>query len=296
MILTSFDFVIDQKGATKTKTCNYISIFIIYTFFSVKIHIAVFLSQDITRTQYKLFHLIRLINLCVINYSPSERRRRRARTTIASLSRQSFVFSHSPRAMNPSWIIARARRHERLFTAALGPGTGPRTTRIPWRRTTRPAKSVRRRRTSWSRRSPAVCTTIRRRMIRTSTMTTSGCRRPPASVAIPTTTTTTTTRASPCSRRRITSSRVPRCRRRESVHPAGDARAAPSRACRCSSSARRRRRHPARAPPVSKSVLLLLIDVCRLRPHCVRIVACVNRNRFSRGWLIKSSLVTSRYY
>lgn len=75
MILTSFDFVIDQNARPKQKLAI-IFLFLSYTFFSVKIHIAVFLSQDITRTQYKLFHLIKLINLCVINYSPSERRRR----------------------------------------------------------------------------------------------------------------------------------------------------------------------------------------------------------------------------
>lgn len=162
---------------------------------------------------------------------------------------RSFSFSLIPHANHHT--IAKARRHERLFTTALGPGTGPRTPRIPWRRKPRLAK--RGRRTSWSRRCPAATTTIHRRMIPTSTTTTSGRRRLPASVAI--STPTTMTSACPCSRRRVISSRVPRCRQRESVHPAGDARVAPSRACRCSSSARRRR-HPARVPPVSNPVLL----------------------------------------
>lgn len=135
------------------------------------------------------------------------------------------------------------------FTTALDPGTGLRTPRIPWRRTTpRPARTGRRRRASWSRGISATSTTIRRRMILTNTTTTSGRRRRPARST--TSTPTWTRSASLCSRRRIISSRAPRCRPRESARLVGDARAAPSRACRCSSSARRRR-HPARAPPVS---------------------------------------------
>jgi len=134
---------------------------------------------------------------------------------------------------------------------ALDTGTGSRILRIPWRRKSRLAKRGHRRRTSWSRRIPVTITTICRRMIPMNTTTTSG-RQLPASTAK---STPTTMSACPCSRRRIISSQVPRYRQRKSVHPAGDAKAASSRVCRCSSLARRWR-HPARAPPVSNPVLL----------------------------------------
>lgn len=181
-----------------------------------------------------------------------------------------FCFLQSPSHERITVSRDNTRRHERLFTTALGPETGPRTTRIPWRRTPRPARRGRWRRTSWSRKKPAANTAIRRRMIRTSTTTTSGHRLRPASVGMSTPTTTTRS-ACLCSRRPTTSSRAPRCRPRRSVHPAGDARAVPWRACRCSFSARRRR-HPARAPPVSKTSCQFVLSVCRRAPHCARIV------------------------
>ena len=201
--------------------------------------------------------------------------------TIGSLScDRSFFFSFIPHGNHHT--IAKARWHERLFTTALGIGTGPRTPRIPWRRKPRLEKRGRWRRTSWSRRKPAATTTIRRRMIHTNTTMTSGRRRLPASIA--TSTATTTMSVYPCSKQRIISSRVPLCRQRKSVHLAGDARAAPSRACRCSSSVRlRHRKHPAHALPVSNPILLSwLMCHSRLRSHCVRITVlnCPSLHRY----------------